>query len=280
MQILEGKTVAEKIKSTFEQRLKNIKNKPNIVVLDIAGNNVSDVYIRNIKKNCEKYDIGFNLILSNSNEEFKLMFNKIKNSQDVTGIMFQQPLPQELLKLINEIPQEKDIEGVSAENMGRLFIGQNDAIAPCTSKAVIATLDYYNIDLKGKKVVIVGRSNIVGKPLIPLLLEKDATVTICHSKTKNLSEETRMADIIIMAIGKAKFLKREDIKQGAILIDVGINFEGGKIVGDIDFENIREKAEACTPVPGGIGLITNVLLIDNIIRCCEIYDKNNYKSEL
>ena len=149
--------------------------------------------------------------------------------------------------------------------MGKLFLGKKDAIIPCTSKAVIETLDFYNIDLTGKKVVVVGRSNIVGKPLIPQLLAKNATVTVCHSKTKNIDEELRQADVIVMAIGKAKFLKKEQIKEGAILIDVGINFENGKIVGDIDYEDIKDKASMCTPVPGGIGTVTNALLIDNII---------------
>ena len=126
-----------------------------------------------------------------------------------------------------------------------------------------------NIDLTGKKVVVVGRSNIVGKPLIPQLLQKNATVTICHSKTRNLKEETKNADVVIMAIGKARFLKKDDIKDGAILIDVGINFEDGKIVGDVDFEDVKEKASMCTPVPGGIGTITNAILINNIIESCE-----------
>lgn len=269
MQILEGKNVAENIRATFENRLNSLQIKPKIAILGIKGNNASEVYINRIQKNCEKYGIGFNLLLAESEKQFRENFEKVKNDNSYTGVMFQEPLSKELSNLINEISPEKDIEGVSIKNIGKLFVGTEDAITPCTSKAAIATLDYYNIDLKGKKVVIVGRSNIVGKPLIPLLLKKDATVTICHSKTENLSEETRRADIVIMAIGKANFLKKEDIKEGAILIDIGINFENGRIVGDIDFEDIKEKASMCTPVPGGIGLITNVLLIDNIIRCCE-----------
>ena len=269
MQILDGKVVAENIKENFEERIKNLKTKPNIAVLGIKGDEASDVYIKRIGKNCEKYGIGFNLMMAETEEEFKANFEKIKNDEKTTGIMFQEPLSKELSNLINEIPSKKDIEGVSHENMGKLFVGEKDAIAPCTSKAVIEVFDFYNIDLTGKKVVVVGRSNIVGKPLIPQLLQKNATVTICHSKTANLKEETRNADVVIMAIGKAKFLKKEDIKEGAILIDVGINLENGKIVGDIDFEDIKEKASMCTPVPGGIGTITNALLIRNIIESCE-----------
>ena len=269
MQILDGKLVAANINKEIEERLKSQKTKPNIAILGIKGDEASNTYIKRIEKNCQKFGIGFNLFLAETEEQFKANFEKIKDDEKITGIMFQQPLSKELSNLINEIPSNKDIEGLSNTNMGKLFIGEKDAIAPCTSKAVIEVFDYYNIDLTGKKVVVLGRSNIVGKPLIPQLLQKNATVTICHSKTQNLKEETRNADVVIMAIGKAKFLKKEDIKDGAILIDVGINFEDGKIVGDIDFEDIKEKASMCTPVPGGIGTITNAVLIRNIIESGE-----------
>jgi len=269
MKILDGKAVAENIKKDFEIRINNLKVNPKIAVLGIKGDEASGVYIKRIQKNCEKYKIGFDLFLADTEKEFKENFEKIKEDDSYTGIMFQQPLSNELSKLINEIPSNKDVEGVSFKNMGKLFVGKEDAIIPCTSKAVIEVFDFYNIDLTGKKVVVVGRSNIVGKPLIPQLLQKNATVTICHSKTKNLQEETRNADVVIMAIGKARFLKKEDIKEGAILIDVGINFENGKIVGDVDFEDVIEKASMCTPVPGGVGTITNAILINNIIESCE-----------
>ena len=269
MKILDGKAVAENLKKDFEIRINNLKVNPKIAVLGIKGDDVSEVYIRRIQKNCEKYKIGFDLFLTDTEKEFKENFKRIKEDDSYTGIMFQQPLSKELSELINEVPSNKDIEGVSFKNMGKLFVGKDDAMIPCTSKAVIEVFDFYNIDLTGKKVVVVGRSNIVGKPLIPQLLQKNATVTICHSKTKDLKEETKNADIVIMAIGKARFLKKEDIKEGAILIDVGINFEDGKIVGDVDFEGIEEKASMCTPVPGGIGTITNAVLINNIIESCE-----------
>ena len=183
--------------------------------------------------------------------------------------MFQQPLSKNLSKLINELPPEKDIEGICNLNMGKLFVGERDVNIPCTSKAVIEILDFYDIDLTGKNVTIVGRSNIVGKPLIPQLLNKNATVTICHSKTNNIDEILKKSDVIIMAIGKAKFLKKEMIKNGAIIVDVGINFQDGKMVGDVDFEDVKDKAYAITPVPGGVGIVTNALLIDNIIKSAE-----------
>ena len=272
MQILKGKNVAENITKNFANRIETLEQKgvhPHIAILGISGDNASEVYIKKIEKNCDKYKIGFTLKMAHTSQEFKTNFESIKNNKEITGIMFQQPLPKELLDLINEVPAEKDIEGIGINNMGRLFCGKNNALIPCTSKAVIETIDYYNINLAKKKVVIVGRSNIVGKPLIPQILAKDASVTICHSKTKALKQETLTADIIIMAIGKSNFLNKDFIKKGAILIDVGINFENGKIVGDIDFESIKNTASMCSPVPGGIGIVTNAVLIDNIIKSCE-----------
>ena len=267
--LLEGKPVAENIKKDFEEKIENLKQKnkiPYIAVLGIAGDEASLTYIKRIEKNCTKYGIKFLLKLASSEEEFIKNFNEIKENKEITGIMFQEPLPKKISNLINEIPPEKDIEGVSINNMGKLFLGNTNINIPCTSKAVIEILDYYKIDLTGKNVVIVGRSNIVGKPLIPQFLNKNATVTVCHSKTKKIDEILKNADIIVMAIGKAKFLKKNMIKENAILIDVGINFEDGKMVGDIDFEDVKDKAYAITPVPGGIGVVTNSLLIDNIIK--------------
>ena len=268
--LLEGKAVSENLKKDFEKRIEKLKQEKNIIpyiaVLGMQGDEASLTYIKRIEKNCSKYGIKFLLKLSTNEEEFVKNFNEVNSNTEITGIMFQQPLPTQLSELINQIPAEKDIEGISDLNMGKLFTGKKDVNIPCTSKAVIETLDFYNIDLTGKNVVVLGRSNIVGKPLIPQLLNKNATVTICHSKTKNIEEILRQADVIIMAIGQAKFLKKEMIKQGAILIDVGINFENGTMVGDIDFEDVKEKAYAITPVPGGIGVVTNTLLIDNIIN--------------
>lgn len=266
MEILDGKKVAKSIIKRLEKELNQGNTKPNIAVLAVAGDNASEVYMRTIKKNCEKYKIGFNILTAQTEDEFTENFNNVKGDKSITGIMFQQPLPKKLQKLTDDIPPEKDIEGITTYNMGKLFIGKEDVLKPCTSKAVIETLDYYGISVEGKDVVVVGRSNIVGKPLIPQLLEKNATVTVCHSRTQNLSEKTRNADIVIMAIGKANFLKAKDIKNGAILIDVGINFANGKLTGDIDYDDISEKAYACTPVPGGIGTVTNALLIENIVK--------------
>lgn len=273
MEILDGKKVAEEIKQTFEKRVQKLKSEnktPHLAVLGIQGDDASNVYVKRIEKNCIKYGIEVTIRIAENENEFLENFNKIKQDENITGIMFQEPLPKNLSKLINEIPSYKDIEGIGIINMGKLFLGEKDILVPCTSNAVIKTLEYYKIDLTGKKVAIVGRSNIVGKPLIPLILSKNATITICHSKTQNIKEELIKADIIIMAIGKPEFLKKDFIKKDAILIDVGINFEDNKMVGDIDFENVMEKASMCTPVPGGIGTITNILIIDNVIRALEL----------
>ena len=273
--LLDGKEVSNNITKSFEKRLEKLKQEKNIepylAVLGIEGNDASLTYIRRIQKNCEKYGIKFLLKLAKDENEFITFFNEIKENPEITGIMCQQPLPRSLFDLVNTIPLEKDIEGITHLSLGKLFVGEENINIPCTSKAVIETLDYYNIDLTGKNVVVVGRSNIVGKPLIPQLLNKNATVTICHSKTKNIENILKSADVIIMAIGKSKFLKKEMIKENAILIDVGINFEDGKMCGDIDFEDVKEKAYAITPVPGGIGVVTNSLLIDNIIRSTEYF---------
>ena len=268
--LLEGKSVADKIKKEIEHKMKQLKQKPYVAVLGIQGDDASLAYIKKIEKNCNKYGIKFELKLAQNEEEFLQNFKEAKQNKEITGIMFQQPLSKKMSNLINEIQAEKDIEGVSNLNLGKLLTGEKDVNIPCTSKAVIEILDYYNIDLTGKNVTIVGRSNIVGKPLIPQLLNKNATVTICHSKTKNIEEILKKSDVIVMAIGKAKFLKKEMIKEGAIIVDVGINFENGKMVGDVDFEDVQEKAYAITPVPGGVGIVTNALLIDNIIKSAEM----------
>lgn len=270
MKILDGKCVAENISKSFVERIKKCNERPKIAVLSLNPDDASRIYIKRIEKNCKEYEIGLKLLEGNSEEEFIDNFYKVRDDEEITGVMFQQPLPQKLNNLIELLPANKDVEGIGTKNMGKLFLGKEDSIIPCTSRAVIELINYYNIDLTGKKVVLVGRSDIVGKPLIPQLLKKDATLTICHSKTKNIFEETKNADVVIIAIGKANFLKKDAIKDGAILIDVGINYKDGRIVGDIDFEDVKEKASMCTPVPGGIGKITNAILIDNIIKSKEI----------
>ena len=189
--------------------------------------------------------------------------------------MFQEPLPKQLANLINQIEENRDVEGISDVNMGKLFKGDTNVNIPCTSRSVIEILNFYKIDLKGKNVVVIGRSNIVGKPLIPQLLNANATVTICHSKTQNMSELVKQADVVIVAVGNSNFLKKDMIKDDAVVVDVGINYVNGKLVGDVDYESVKDKAFAITPVPGGVGIVTNALLIENIIASAERMLKHN-----
>ena len=270
--LLEGKTPAEQIKATFENRVSYLKQnniEPKLAVLGLNMKDASNSYVKRIENNCEKYGIGFELFIANSEEEFIDNFNKVKDDLKYTSIMFQEPLPKHLSKLINKVDINRDVEGVSDENFGKLFKGDTNVNIPCTSRSVMEILDFYNIDLEGKNVVVVGRSNIVGKPLIPQLLNKNATVTVCHSRTKNMSEILKKADVVIVAVGNINFLQKDMIKDDAIVIDVGTNYVNGKVVGDVDFENVKDKAFAITPVPGGVGIVTNALLIENIIASAE-----------
>ncbi len=270
--LLEGKTPAEQIKATFENRVSYLKQnniEPQLAVLGLNMKDASNSYVKRIENNCNKYGIGFELFIANSEEEFLDNFNKVKDDLKYTSIMFQEPLPKHLSKLINEVDINRDVEGISDENFGKLFKGDTNVNIPCTSRSVMEILNFYNVDLEGKNVVVVGRSNIVGKPLIPQLLNKNATVTVCHSRTKNMSEILKRADVVIVAVGNINFLQKDMIKDDAIVIDVGTNYVNGKVVGDVDFENVKDKAFAITPVPGGVGIVTNALLIENIIASAE-----------
>ena len=270
--LLEGKTPAEQIKSTFKDRIDFLKRngiEPKLAVLALNMNEASGSYVKRIENNCQKYCIGFELFNANTEKEFVEIFHKVKENQAFTSIMFQEPLPKQLSKLINEVGSNRDVEGISDENFGRLFKGDTNVNIPCTSRSVIEILNFYKIDLEGKNVAVIGRSNIVGKPLIPQLLNKNATVTVCHSRTKNIPEILKKSDVVIVAVGNSNFLQEDMIKNDSVVIDVGTNYVNGKLVGDVDFEKVKEKAFAITPVPGGVGIVTNALLIENIISSAE-----------
>lgn len=270
--LLEGKTPAEQIKSTFKDRIDFLKRngiEPKLAVLALNMNEASGSYVKRIENNCQKYCIGFELFNANTEKEFVENFHKVKENQAFTSIMFQEPLPKQLSKLINEVGSNRDVEGISDENFGRLFKGDTNVNIPCTSRSVIEILNFYKIDLEGKNVAVIGRSNIVGKPLIPQLLNKNATVTVCHSRTKNIPEILKKSDVVIVAVGNSNFLQEDMIKNDSVVIDVGTNYVNGKLVGDVDFEKVKEKAFAITPVPGGVGIVTNALLIENIISSAE-----------
>ena len=285
-EIIDGKELAKKIRQNLKIDCENLKSKgiiPKLAVIMVGDNPASKVYVRNKSKACEDVGIEYEEFLLDGNitqKELISLIEKLNDRDDITGILLQSPIPGHLD--INEafrtISPEKDVDGFHPINVGKLALGQ-DTFVSCTPYGVIKMFEEYNIDLTGKNVVIIGRSNIVGKPLIQCCLNKNATVTVCHSKTKNLAEHTKRADIVIVAIGKAKFLTADMVKEGVVIIDVGINRnEDGKLCGDVDFENVSKKASYITPVPGGVGPMTIAMLMNNVIKAATLFgtsSKNN-----
>ena len=275
--IIDGKELAKKTRQNLKIECDELKNKginPKLAVIMVGDNPASKVYVRNKSKACQEVGVEYEEYLLNSNITQKNLIDLIKklnNDKNINGILLQSPIPKHLD--INEafrtIDYNKDIDGFHPMNVGKLTLGQ-DTFVSCTPYGVMRMFEEYNIDLCGKNVVILGRSNIVGKPLTQCCLNKNATITVCHSKTQNTKKITKEADIVISAIGKAKFITEDMIKEGAIVIDVGINRdENGKIVGDVDFENVKQKASYITPVPGGVGPMTVAMLINNVIKAAK-----------
>lgn len=273
-QLINGKEVAEKIKLQVKEEIKSLGKDITLAVVIVGDNPASKVYVNNKKKACKLVGIQsleYGLPENTSEDELLSLIDRLNNYNYVDGILIQLPLPRHINTdmVIERINPEKDVDGFTAINTGKLWLGQYD-IAPCTAIGVIELLDYYNIDIAGKHCVIVGRSNIVGKPVAALMLERNATVTVCHSKTQNLYDITRTADILIAAVGKPKFITRDMVKDGAVVIDVGINRdENGKLYGDVDFENVKDKTTAITPVPGGCGPMTVAMLVKNTLEAAK-----------
>lgn len=272
--IIDGKELAKKIRANLkieceEMNKKGIKSK--LAVIMVGEDPASKVYVRNKSKACSDVGIEYEEYLLNDKITQKELINliqKLNEDKNINGILLQSPIPVNLD--INEafrtILPEKDVDGFNPVNVGKLVLNQ-DTFVSCTPYGIMKMLEEYNIDLTGKNVVILGRSNIVGKPLIHCCLNRNATVTTCHSKTQNIKEITKNADILIAAIGKANFVTADMIKENAIVIDVGINrLDNGKITGDIDYENVKEKASYITPVPGGVGPMTIAMLMNNVIK--------------
>lgn len=272
--IIDGKELAKKIRSNLKIECEELKQKgikPKLAVIMVGEDSASKVYVRNKSKACEDVGIEYEEHLLNDiikQEELIDLIKKLNEDKTINGILLQSPIPSNLD--INEafrtISIEKDVDGFNPVNVGKLVLNQ-DTFVSCTPFGIIKMFEEYNIDLNGKNVVILGRSNIVGKPLIHCCLNKNATVTICHSKTKNIKDITKNADILIAAIGKAKFITADMVKENAVVIDVGINrLDNGKITGDVDYENVKEKVEFITPVPGGVGPMTIAMLMNNVIK--------------
>lgn len=279
--IIDGKALAKKTRENLKIECNELKAKgivPTLAVIMVGDNLASKVYVKNKSKACNEVGIEYQEYLlgdDTTQEELLSLIGNLNNNIRINGILLQSPIPLHLD--INEafktITYSKDVDGFTPSSVGKLCIGE-DTFISCTPYGVIKIFEEYNINLTGKDVVILGRSNIVGKPLIQCCLQKNATVTVCHSKTKNLKEHTRRADIIIAAIGKSKFVTEDMVKEGAVIIDIGINKgEDGKLTGDVDFENVEKKASYITPVPGGVGPMTIAMLMNNVIKAAKEQNK-------
>lgn len=279
--IIDGRLIAQNIKSDLKKEIENLKPKGinlGLAVILVGEDSASKVYVRNKKKCCDELGIfskEFCFPENTSEKEILDLIEKLNQDKKINGILVQLPLPSHInQKVITEsILPEKDVDAFHSSTIGNLLTNHTKLL-PCTPAGIIEIFHRENISLTGKHCVVIGRSNIVGKPLAFMLINEDATVTICHSKTKNLSEICKSADIIICAVGKAKFLNRNMIKKGAVIIDVGINRdENGKICGDVDFDDVKNIASAITPVPGGVGPMTIAMLMKNTITATKIQNK-------
>lgn len=275
-EIISGKETAAKIRERLRTQIDQLREsgyQPGLAVVIVGDDPASQVYVRNKEKACKEVGIAaqtFALPKETTQQELMALIDTLNARSDVHGILVQLPLPRHLdeHQVINAILPEKDVDAFHPVNVGKIMIGDFDYV-PCTPAGVMALLEEAQIDVSGKRAVVIGRSNIVGKPQAMLLLHKNATVTICHSKTQHLEEITRQADIIVVAIGKAHFLRGDMVKDGVVVIDVGMNrLENGKLAGDVDFDTVAPKASYITPVPGGVGPMTITMLLQNTVTAC------------
>lgn len=270
--IIDGKTISLKRKDILKEKIDDLKNQgkrvPKLVVVIVGDNQASHTYVRNKEIGCAYVGIESEIIrydASVTQDELVSRIKDLNNDDSVDGILVQLPLPKHIDgdKILDLIDPSKDVDGFHPINVAKLFLGQ-DGLVPCTPKGMMVLLDEINYDLKGKEVVVVGRSNIVGKPVALLCLQKDATVTIAHSRTEDLKEVCQRADVLIAAVGRAKMFNKDYVKDGAVVLDVGINRdENNKLCGDVDFEDVKDKASYITPVPGGVGPMTIAMLLEN-----------------
>lgn len=279
MQIIDGKKVSanvkERVRLECERLVKEHGVTPGLAVVIVGDDPASRVYVNNKKKACEL--VGFKseeyaLPAETTQEELLSLVDTLNNKDDINGILVQLPLPKHLddKAVIERISPKKDVDAFHAVNVGKIMLGEYDFL-PCTPAGVMEMLHQYEIPVEGKQCVVIGRSNIVGKPMGMLLLHENGTVTICHSRTKNLKEVCQRADILVAAVGRAKFVTADMVKDGAVVIDVGMNHdENGKLCGDVDFENVKDKCSYITPVPGGVGPMTIATLMKNTIKACKI----------
>lgn len=275
--IIDGKMISQSLKDKVKAEVETLKGEgiyPCLAVIIVGDDPASRVYVNNKKKACEYTGIKsleYALPASTTQQELLKLIEKLNNDDEVNGILCQLPLPETIdeKNVINSINPEKDVDAFHPFNVGHIMIG-DQTFLPCTPAGVIEMLDSCNIELTGKNCVVIGRSNIVGKPMAMLLLQRNATVTICHSKTENIADITRRADLIVTAVGKVGFLTADMVKDGAVVIDVSINRNSdGKLCGDADYENVEKKASYITPVPGGVGPMTISVLMKNTVNAAK-----------
>lgn len=282
-QIIDGKLVSKEVREKVAKETAELKNKgvtPGLAVIIVGDDPASQVYVRNKERACEEvgfYSEKFALPANTTQEELNNLVKELNKRPEINGILCQLPLPEHLddKEVINLIDPLKDVDAFHPVNVGEIMIGDYSFL-PCTPAGVMELIHHTGVDISGKKAVVMGRSNIVGKPMSMLLLHENATVEITHSKTVNLKEITKTADILVAAIGKAKFVSADMVKEGAVVIDVGMNRdENGKLCGDVDFENVKDKCSFITPVPGGVGPMTISMLMRNTLTAAKI--QNNIK---
>ena len=278
--IIDGKVISASVKERVKNGVAELNNKGitvGLAVIIVGDDPASKIYVANKKKACEALGIiseEYALSANTTEEELLALVDELNHKKSINGILCQLPLPSHLDEklIINSILPEKDVDAFHPANVGRIMIGDFDFV-PCTPAGIMEMLAYENIDPEGKSCVVIGRSNIVGKPMAMLLLHKNGTVTVCHSRTKNLKEICSKADILVAAVGKAKFVTADMVKEGAVVIDVGMNRVDGKLYGDVDFEEVSKKASAVTPVPGGVGPMTIAMLMQNTLTAAKKQNK-------
>lgn len=278
VQIIDGKKVAQNVLNELVEEVKKMAKKPCLAVIIVGDNPASKIYV-NLKKK-KAIELGFDSIVvempeSTNQNELLNKIDEMNNDKNINGILVQLPLPKHIdtNAVIEKISPMKDVDCFHPYNVGKIASNSNPYLFPCTPKGILKLLESYGVKIAGKNAVVVGRSNIVGKPMAQMLLNENATVTICHSKTKNLSEITKTADILVCAVGCAKLIKKEMVKDGVVIIDVGMNRdEDDKLCGDVDFENVKEKASFITPVPGGVGPMTICSLMVNTFELTKLQE--------
>ncbi len=275
MELISGKEISGQIYEEIKERLAKIEgDKPNLVVILVGDDPASQVYVGMKEKKTKELGMRgqvFRLPAETTQEELHEKIQELNADPDVNGILLQLPLPKHLdaKKAIEHISPDKDVDGLHYVNVGKLHLGE-DCFIPCTPYGIIQMLERKGVEIEGKHAVVIGRSNLVGKPIARLLEQRNATVSICHSRTKNLEKFTLDADILVVAVGRPQVIKANQVKEGAVVIDVGINRVDGKLVGDVDFNSVKEKASMITPVPGGVGPMTICMLMYNTVRAYDI----------